>query len=250
VDKQPPKRIVLYGVLGTLLLSIGSILGCLLSSRVTRAFVESRVAQRSTYLVIARTPTRGLPSATPLPTATVPPPTTTPTAMPTATPTATPPPLPPIRLSIPAIGLNTTVVETYPTKTTLWTGEEKFVWQSVSFAVGHYDTSGNPGEGRNIVLAGHNNTQGAVFRRLPELERGQQVLLYTEKGEFRYRVTEKTIVPYLGSEEEGDAMLRAYAAPQSAERVTMISCWPYATNAHRIVVVAEPFPEETQSHGD
>ena len=71
MNKQPPKRIVVYRLLGTLLLSIGSILGCLLSSRVTRTFVESRAAQQSTYLVIARTPTRGLPSATPLPDATL-----------------------------------------------------------------------------------------------------------------------------------------------------------------------------------
>jgi sortase A len=226
---------------------MGIVLGCLVSSRAARAFVDGRTALQPHYLVIAGTPIRGLPSATPLPTTT---PTATPTTVATPTPTATPPPLPAIHLSIPAIGLNTSIQETYPTTRTLWTGEQKLVWQSVPFAVGHYSTSGDPGEGRNIVLAGHNNTQGAVFRRLPELAPGDQVLLFSERGEFRYRVTEKTIVPYLGAEAEGDAILRAYAAPQSAEQVTMISCWPYATNAHRIVVVAEPSPEGSQSHGD
>lgn len=122
------------------------------------------------------------------------------------------------------------------------------MWEPIAFAVGHHNTSGNPGEGRNIVLSGHNNTQGAVFRRLNELRPGNEVVLFTEDNEFHYQVQKKFIIPYLGAKAEGDTKLQSYAAPIPTEIVTLISCWPYATNAHRIVVIAVPSSEEAE-HG-
>lgn len=228
-------RPVVYKALGTLLLSAGMILGCSLSGRLAREAIDSQIAQRLDYLVIISTPVFELPPATPLPTFTP-----VPTPVPTATPTPTPPPLPATRLSIPAIGLNIHIVEAFPTTVTSWTGQQKLVWKPVSYAVGHYSTSGYPTEGANIVLAGHNNTKGAVFQRLSELRIGDEVILYTMDDEFHYRVHEKIIFPYLGVEEQGDAKLQFYAAPKSSEIVTLISCWPYATNAERIVVIAAP----------
>ena len=32
-------------------------------------------------------------------------------------------------------------------------------------------------------------------------------------------------------------------AEKPTEKVTLISCWPFATNAHRIVVIAVPSPK-------
>jgi sortase A len=106
--------------------------------------------------------------------------------------------------------------------------------------VAHFGTSGNPGDGRNIVLIGHNNTLGEVFRYLDQLHLGDQVTLYTEERAFEYKVQKKFIIPYLGAEEAGDALLVSYSAPQLSEMITIISCWPYFTNAHRIVIIAVP----------
>jgi LPXTG-site transpeptidase (sortase) family protein len=224
-----------YRTLGTSLLSAGIVLVCLLSSRFVREEVDAKVAQRTGYLCIASMPTFALPPATPIPTFTP-----TPTPLPTPVPTATPVPSPAIRLLIPAIDLNISIQETSPIRRTSWTGAHRLIWAPVSFAVGHYNTSGYPGEGQNIVLAGHNNTQGAVFRRLDELMTGDEVILFTEDESFYYRVQEKTIIPYLWNEAEADERLQFYAAPKPTEMVTLISCWPYATNANRIVVIAVP----------
>lgn len=228
-------RPLIYRTLGMLLLSAGITLSCFLGSRLTREAVDGWVAEQSNYLLIASTPVFRLPPATPLPTLT-----------PTPIPTATPPPLPAIRLSIPAINLNTTIEETFPTTITTWTGRKKHIWSPVSYAVGHYSSSGYPTEGTNIVLAGHNNTKGAVFRRLSDLDIGDEVILFTEDNGFHYRVQEKVIIPYLGAEAKADAKLRFYAAPKPTEMVTLISCWPYATNADRIVVIAVPASEEDE----
>ena len=69
---------------------------------------------------------------------------------------------------------------------------------------------------------------------------GDLVILFTETENHEYQIQNKYTIPYLGVEREGDDRLRSFAAPQSSETVTMISCWPYATNSHRIVIIAIP----------
>ena len=231
--RQVPTSSV-YEILGSLLVSLGMALGCFLVLRLARESMEQRVAQDPNYLLIGSTPVFELPAATPIPTRTV-------TPVPTV-PTPTPVPLPAIRLSIPTIDLNLNIEEIVPTAKTS-RGETKAVWDPPAFAVGHYNTSGYPEGGRNIVLIGHNNTQGEVFRYLDRLDPGHEIILFTERGEFHYQVQKKFMIPYLGVEKEGDAKLQSYAAPQDKEMVTLISCWPYATNSHRIVIVAVPAQE-------
>jgi LPXTG-site transpeptidase (sortase) family protein len=190
--------------------------------------VDDRLEQKAGYLFIASTPAFEFPAATPLPTLT-----------PTPSPTAKPPSLPPIRLSIPKINLNTSIQEISPIEEVTASGETKLMWGPVpADAAGRYDSSGKPGDGRNIVLLGHNNTLGEVFRYLDRLNPGDEVILFTEQQEFHYRIQKKYLIPYLGAEQEGDRKLRSFAAPQSEEMLTMISCWPYATNANRIVLIA------------
>jgi LPXTG-site transpeptidase (sortase) family protein len=214
------------------LVSLGVALACFLILRLARESVEGQVAQDTNYLLIASTPVFELPAATPIPTRTV-------TPVPTV-PTPTPVPLPAIRLSIPVIELNINIQEVSPTQKRSSRGETGWVWDPPAFAAGHYTTSGVPLGGRNIVLIGHNNTQGEVFRHLDLLDPGHEVILYTERGEFHYQVQKKFMIPYLGVEKEGDAKLQSYAAPQDREMITLISCWPYATNSHRIVIIAVP----------
>jgi sortase A len=157
-------------------------------------------------------------------------------------PTATPLPLPAIRLSIPAINLNVSIKETSPKLQTSSNGQNYFMWDPPVNAAGHYDSSGNPGEGRNIVLDGHNNTLGEVFRDLNKLTTGDQIILLTNAGEFYYQVLDKIIIPYVGSEAKADQQIQSLTASQSSEQVTLISCWPYTTFTHRIVVIAVPVP--------
>jgi sortase A len=194
--------------------------------------MDEKISGQSKYLVIASTPVFDLPPATPLPTFT-----------PTPIPTATPLPLPATRISIPAIQLNSKIIELFPTEKRFVGSESNFMWKPAAFAVGHYETSGNPSEGGNIILAGHNNTLGEVFRDLNKLIPGDEIILFTDIEEFHYLVEGKYLIPYLGVEKEGDVQLQLYAAPQPTEMVTLISCWPYATNSHRIIIRAVPATE-------
>ena len=225
----------IYDLTGRLLISTGAVLGCLLGLRFTRESLDSQIADQPHYLRIDSTPAFQLPAATALPTQTLTPmPTATPTSTPS--PTATPLPLPATRLSIPAIGLNTSVVESYPKQQR----DGSFIWDPPNYAAGHYDSSGNPGEGRNIVFNGHNNMAGEVFRDLNKLIPGDEIILLTDAGEFDYQVQQKIVIPYVGNEAEANLQIGALSAPQSSEMVTLISCWPYSTFTSRIVVVAVP----------
>lgn len=216
--------------------SAGIVLACFLGVHMIRGIVDGWIIQQSNYLLIASTPIFYLPPATPLPT-----PTTTPFPTPTPTLTPTPPPpLPAIRLSIPAIDLNTSIQEISPIEKTTWNGEKIFEWETTAFSVGHYKTSGNPGGGTNIVLTGHNNILGEVFRDLDKLHPGDEVILFTEDSEFYYEVQKVYTIPYLGVEAEGESTIQSLTAPQLSEMVTMISCWPYATSTSRIIVIAVP----------
>ena len=231
-------RPIVFEILGKLLLSIGIVLACTLAAHFTREKMDEKIVEQANYLLIASTPMFSLPPATPLPTLT-----------PTPIPTATPPPLPAIRIAIPAIELNTRIEDIYPSESSTTTGLVHLSWEPIAYAVGHYNTSGNPGEGQNIVLTGHNNMLGEVFRDLDQLSPGDQVTLFTDEKSFEYKVQKKFIVPYTGVEEEGDAALQAYASPQSSEMVTLISCWPYYTNFHRIVIIAVPVSEREENGG-
>ena len=226
-SKQRSARI--YDFTGRILISTGAILGCLLVLRFARESLDSQIAGQQHYLRIDSTPAFQLPAATAPPTQTL-------TPMPTATPTATPLPLPATRLSIPAIGLNTAVVESYPQQQ----GDGSFIWDSPNNAAGHYNSSGSPGGGRNIIFQGHNNMEGEVFRDLNKLVPGDEIILLTDAGEFHYQVQQKVIIPYVGHEAEANLQIGALSEPQSFEMVTLISCWPYVTFTSRIVVVAVP----------
>ena len=244
---QAVRRPLVLQWLGRLLLSTGVILVCLLGLRVVREGMDRRVMASSPYLLAAHTPEFNLPPATAFPTLT-PTPLPSSTPLPTATatstplPTATPLPIPPIRIVIPAIRLNASISEITPTRRIV-SGQEKYIWEPLPKVAAHYDSSGQPGEGTNIVLLGHNNTQGEVFRNLDKLNPGDELILYTETSEFHYLVQKKFLIPYRGVEAEGDAALRAYSAPTGTETVTLISCWPYATNANSIVIQAAPIQE-------
>lgn len=181
------------------------------------------------------------------PPATAAPPVTS-AATPAATPaTAAPPVVPPAaqgepnRLVIPAIELDTPIVDVG------WEVVERgsqrtTEWQTADNAAGRHINSAQPGEQGNVVLSGHHNTKGEVFRRISqqELAIGDMVYLYDDQGRrFDYRVSEVTepLLEVGASEAQRQANAR-YIQPTSDARVTLVTCWPYWTNTHRIVAVA------------
>lgn len=166
----------------------------------------------------------------------------TPTPQPTPTPTPDwPPPAtaPPTRLVIPAIGVDATVVPV-GWHTAEEGGKLVNVWDVADYAVGWHKTSAYPGQGENVVMNGHHNIRGKVFRYLVDLAAGDEVIVYVGEMAYHYRVTEKHIVEEKNAPAEVRERNAQWIAPTGDERVTLVTCWPYTNNTHRVIVVAKP----------
>ncbi len=195
-------------------------------------------------------------AAEPIPTATPAPqepaPTTTPDQYPLPTPTATATPQPapppaspavdggvPTRLVIPSVGIDSKVI---PVGWQLveQNGQQFSIWQVADYAVGWHETSAHLGQTGNTVMAGHHNVNGEVFRDLVNVEVGDEVDVYSGDQKFSYRVELKTIVKEKGEPLEVRQRNAQWIAPTNDERLTMVTCWPYTNNTHRVIVVAKP----------
>ncbi|MDH4136725.1 MAG: sortase [Anaerolineae bacterium] len=205
-------------------------------------------SSKTLLALFAPSPTATL-APTPIPTFTPTPlpPTATPTLTPTATPTPTPaqPPAnsPPTRIVIPQIGIDSKVVEVG------WRVEKRdgqliSVWNVADYAAGFHRGSAYPGYIGNTVISGHHNIKGEVFRYVVDLEPGDEVILYVGEMPYRYAVEEKLILPdkYVSDEQkrENGKWIRHFPG----ERLTLVTCWPYTDNTHRVIVIAKPQLDE------
>jgi sortase A len=140
----------------------------------------------------------------------------------------------------PAIGLEAPVIEMGWEVKTNENGEEYSEWLVPAFAAGWHKNSALPGHTGNTVLSAHHNIDGEVFRYIVDLEPGDRVDLEADGRMYRYTVEEKYIV----AEKNQPLAIRIenaqYIQPTDDDRLTLVTCWPYETNTHRVVVVARP----------
>jgi sortase A len=129
----------------------------------------------------------------------------------------TPGPQAPTRLVIPAIGVDVPVVE--------GDGSEQ-----LKKGAGHHVGTANPGERGNCFISGHNDIFGEIFRDLEKLELEDEIIVYAGAQPFHYRVRAKRIV-------EPDDVSVMY--PTSTPVLTLMTCYPYLVDTHRLAVIAE-----------
>ena len=184
------------------------------------------------------------PTKTPSPTPTLSPP--TPTATPSPTPWL-PAEQPPTRIVAPAIDLDAPVVPMG------WAmvdrdGVMKSEWEVPANAAGWHMNSALPGHGENVVLSGHHNIKGKVFRYVVNLNPGDEITLYVGETPYPYIVTEKYILKEAGMPLRVRRKNAQWIMPSGDERLTLVTCWPYEWpgNSHRVIVVAHP-PEYWKS---
>ncbi|MDY7042539.1 MAG: sortase, partial [Chloroflexota bacterium] len=162
------------------------------------------------------------------------------TPSPTPTPDWPPPAEAPVnRLVIPSINVDTTVVPVG------WQiveegGQSVSVWDVADYAVGWHKTSAYPGHGENVVMNGHHNIRGKVFRYLVDLQAGDEIIVYAGETAYHYRVTEKHILEEKNAPAEVREQNARWIAATGDERVTLVTCWPYTNNTHRVIVIAKP----------
>lgn len=166
----------------------------------------------------------------------------------------------PVRLVIPGLGIDAQVVE-LGWKVQEVDGRRTSVWRLEDISnglAGHLSNSALPGQADNVVIAGHHNIEGEVFRGISEawtdegaevlkenlqwrsraLE-GQAITLHDAAGqqftyivEAMYKLADKD-VPLAQRMENGRFM-----ESTSEPTLTLVTCWPYDNNTHRVVVVA------------
>jgi len=126
-------------------------------------------------------------------------------------------------------------------------GWQETVWEVADYAAGWHKGSAYPGQVGNTVITGHHNIRGEVFRNLWELEPGDEVLLYVGETEYRFVVVKKMILPdkYVSPEQKMENARWIGYFPDV--RVTLVTCWPYENNTHRVIVIAKP-PQVLESN--
>lgn len=129
----------------------------------------------------------------------------------------TPSPDSPSRITIPAIAIDSPVVA----------GDD---WEALKKGVGHRIGTPNPGERGNMVMSGHNDVYGEVFRDLDKLEVGQEIVVYAGSRKFRYVIQARRIV------------VPNDLSPLNSSResiLTLITCWPYRVDNFRLIIIAQ-----------
>jgi len=157
-----------------------------------------------------------------------------------------PPPLaitpatsPPTRIVAPTIGLDAPVVPVG------WhveeqNGQKVAVWDVADYAAGWHKNSAYPGAVGNTVLSGHHNIKGEVFRYLVDLKVGDPIYLYAGDRRYDYVVRRTMIVKEKGEPREKRLENARWIARSDDIRLTLVTCWPYTNNTHRVIIVALP----------
>ncbi len=146
----------------------------------------------------------------------------------------------PVRIVIPTINLDAPVEEigVVPVESG---GETYYQWLVPNdYIAGWHDNSALLGQVGNTVLNGHHNVYGEVFRDIIDLEEGDQIILYDANQAYKYQVTDKQILLERGQPLQVRLDNAQWIAPTDDERITLVTCWPYTDNSHRLVVVAKP----------
>jgi len=121
------------------------------------------------------------------------------------------------RIQIPTINVDSSIYQ----------GQD---WEQLKKGVGQLIGSAQPGRPGNVVLAAHNDIYGEIFRHLDELERGDEIIISSERQEYTYVVREIAVV------EPTDTHVME---PTEHASTTLISCYPYLVDNKRIVIFAD-----------
>ncbi len=146
----------------------------------------------------------------------------------------------PDRLVIPAIGLDATIKAASFQEIEI--GDQTyFQWLAPNErAVGWHETSATLGRPGNTVFNGHHNVAGEVFRYLEKLSVGDVISVYSGEKLFLYQVQAKMILLERGQPLQVRLANAAWIEPTQDELLTLVTCWPYTSNTHRLIIVATP----------
>lgn len=108
--------------------------------------------------------------------------------------------------------------------------------KSLQSGVAHYDGTALPGEKGNIFIFGHSSADvkgdySKVFASLNDLQKDDEITVFYQNNEHKYKVTGKRIV---------EATDLSVLDKGKKEVLTLMTCWPIGTKEKRLIVKAEP----------
>ncbi len=115
-----------------------------------------------------------------------------------------------------------------------------FEWDDPREKVGWAIDSALPDSIGNVVLYGHNNLYERIFERLYQLQAGDFIYLRTRNQTYEYKARSVLRLPILGVDSQRLQEYRRYLQPSADSRLTLVSCYPPASNTHRVIVIAKP----------
>ena len=223
----------------------------------TIAPTATPVAPAPTVTAAPPSPEPLLPTATSVPAeaaaATAPPPAAT--AVPSATPVLASVPvrlvIPDLKIDVPVVEMGWRVVQT--------ADGPRSDWVIPKNEAGHHINSALLGDADNVVISGHNNIYGEVFKPISfawdnasrvqvdsftdrsDLLNGRTIELFDAAGqEFKYTIAAFYRLKDTGVSAEQRIANGRFMEPTDQAQVTIITCWPPTSNTHRLVVVAVP----------
>ncbi|GLC30916.1 class D sortase [Clostridium omnivorum] len=102
--------------------------------------------------------------------------------------------------------------------------------ETLKFTVGHFEGTAMPGEKGNFCVAGHRSyTYSEYFNRLDEVKNGDEIIVQTKKGEFKYKVYDTKVV------EPSEVSV---LDPTKDSTLTLVTCTPVRVATHRLIVKA------------
>lgn len=143
------------------------------------------------------------------------------------------------RLIIPAINKNVPIVEvsTENLAAQNWTSLDDEILEALKTGVVRYPGTALPGEEGNTFLTGHSSyyfwdggEYNEVFALLPELEIGDDIVVYYNQQKYTYKITEKREV----APSEVDVLSQG-----DEHKITLMTCTPVGTNLRRLVLIGE-----------
>ncbi len=132
-------------------------------------------------------------------------------------------------------------------------------WVIPKNEAGHHTNSALLGEPGNLVISGHNNIYGQVFRPISlawdddtrikidnftdesKALDGRSIQLFDASGkQFNYTITGFYRLKDTGVSLQQRIANARYMQPTDERQATLITCWPPSSNTHRLVLIAKP----------
>jgi LPXTG-site transpeptidase (sortase) family protein len=143
-------------------------------------------------------------------------------------------------LSIAQIGLNAPVVRVSERDIQMEGETVRQMYVPHAFAVGWNENSAPVGVSGNTVFVGHNNIYGEVFKDLWNLQAGDDITVQTASGDRHYLVSRVLTFEENTTSLQEQVKNASWIMPTPYEQLTLVTCFPYSSNTHRLIIVAHP----------